>query len=65
MGFWTPDYLRHKLAQLEAAGLSRLILYVDDRRRCAPSEESLGRVVRSRRRIDAAAVLAIMEGTTD
>jgi len=63
VGFWTPDYLRHKLAQLKAAGLSRLILCVDDSRRCARGElESLGTVVRFHRRIDAGAVLAIVEG---
>lgn len=61
VGFWTPQYLEHKLAQLRAAGLSRLILCVDEARCCAPGElEALGKVVRFRRRIDPQAVLALL-----
>ena len=62
IGFWTPDYLHRKLAQLRAAGLSRLILCVDDSRRCAPGElEGLGAIVYYRRRIDPRSVLAVIE----
>jgi predicted nuclease of restriction endonuclease-like RecB superfamily len=62
VGFWTPDYLSKKLAQLRAAGLSRLILCVDDNRSCAAAElESLGSVVRFRKRIDPSAVIALID----
>jgi uncharacterized protein len=62
VGFWTPEYLSKKVAQLRAAGLSRLILCVDESRRCAPGElEALGAVVYFRRRIDPRAVVSIIE----
>jgi predicted nuclease of restriction endonuclease-like RecB superfamily len=64
VGFWTPDYLEKKLARLRAAGLERLILCVDEGRACAEGELPQGaRLVRFHRRIDAAAVLALIEGT--
>jgi hypothetical protein len=59
--YWL-DYLSKKLTQLRAAGLSRLILCVDDNRSCSAAElESLGSVVRFRRRIDPLAVIALIE----
>jgi hypothetical protein len=63
-GFWTPDYLTKKLQHLRAAGLERLVLCIDDRRRCADAELPRdARVVRYRTRIDPAAVLALIRGT--
>jgi hypothetical protein len=62
VGFWTPRYLEKKLAGLRQAGLQRMILCVDADRAC--SEEELPRgaeLVRFRRRIDVAEVLAVME----
>jgi len=62
VGFWTPDYVSRKLAALRAARIPNLVLCIDEERRC--SEEDLPPqtpVVRFRRRIDAAEVLAILE----
>ncbi len=59
MGFWSPDYVTRKLACLAEARLSNLILCIDESRAC--SDGALppdARVVRFRRRIDPAAVLA-------
>jgi predicted nuclease of restriction endonuclease-like RecB superfamily len=63
VGFWTPDYLKKKLESLRAAGLSRLILCIDERRSCddQPLPED-PRVIRYKRRIDPRAVLAVLEG---
>jgi predicted nuclease of restriction endonuclease-like RecB superfamily len=61
-GYWTPEYLRRKLALLEQARIERLILCVDEGRSCADgSLEALGRVVRFQRRLDPRAVLAIVD----
>ena len=62
VGFWTPQYLEKKLAGLRQAGLRRMILCVDADRAC--NEEALPRgaeLVRFRRRIDVAEVLAVMQ----
>jgi predicted nuclease of restriction endonuclease-like RecB superfamily len=62
-GFWTPEYLARKLAQYRAAGLSKLILCIDEARDCADGDVPAdATVVRFRKRVDAAAVLAIVEG---
>lgn len=62
VGYWTSDYLRHKLARLRAAALDRLILCVDEERACDEEELPAGaRLVRFRRRVDARAVLAIVD----
>lgn len=62
-GFWTTDYLRDKLARYRAAGLPNLVLCIDDQHGdvAAAAPEALPpavRLVRFRRRVDAAAVLA-------
>jgi predicted nuclease of restriction endonuclease-like RecB superfamily len=65
VGFWTPDYLENKLRRLRAAGIQRLVICIDERRRC--SEADLPRdacLVRYRSRIDPAAVLAIIDART-
>jgi predicted nuclease of restriction endonuclease-like RecB superfamily len=63
VGFWTPEYLSKKLRLLSRAGLVRLILCIDEDRRCAEGEVPAGaRVVRYRRRVDPLTVRAIVNG---
>ena len=62
VGFWTPDYVARKLALYRGAHLSNLILCIDEDRNCAEADlppEAL--VVWFRRRVDAAAVLRMVE----
>ncbi len=60
--FWSPDYVTRKLAGLRAASIPNLLLCIAEDRNCAESElPSLARVVRYRRRVDAAAVLRAIE----
>jgi predicted nuclease of restriction endonuclease-like RecB superfamily len=64
VGFWTPDYVARKLALYRSARLSNLILCIDEDRNCADADlppEAL--VVRFRRRVDAAAILRVVETT--
>lgn len=64
MGFWTPDYVKRKLALYRSARLSNLILCIDEGRNCAEADLPSGaRVVRYRCRLDAAAVLQLVETT--
>jgi predicted nuclease of restriction endonuclease-like RecB superfamily len=63
-GFWSPDYLRRKLARLREAGRSDLILCIDEDRACGDDElPTAGKIVRFRRRIDPQAVLAAMRAS--
>jgi uncharacterized protein len=65
VGFWTPDYVARKLALYRSARLSNLILCIDEQRNCAEADLPSGaRVVRYRRRVDAAAVLRVIDATT-
>lgn len=58
VGFWTPEYLRTKLAAFRDLALPRLVLCLDATRRCSPGEIPTGAlVVPFERRIDASAVL--------
>jgi len=62
VGFWTAESVREKLAKVSAAGSTRLILCVDEARRC--SEAHLAphpQVLRYKSRVDAAQVLALIE----
>ena len=62
VGFWTADYIEHKLRRLRAANLSRLILCLDADRDCGEHDlPADARVVRFRKRIDPGDVLAILE----
>jgi len=64
VGFWTPDYVKRKLALYRSARLSNLILCIDEGRNCAEEDLPTGvSVVRYRRRLDAAAVLRLIETT--
>jgi predicted nuclease of restriction endonuclease-like RecB superfamily len=56
---WTREYLEKKFAALRKANVANLILCVDAERGCSEGDLPLGaRVVRFKRRIDPAAVLA-------
>jgi uncharacterized protein len=60
-GFWSPDYLRRKLALLRETGLDDLILCIDEARACSDEElPPAARIVRFRKRIDPRAVLEVM-----
>src|SRR5216684_4114282 len=62
VGFWTPEYLARKLASYRAAGLSNLILCIDEERNCAEQELPAGALVlRFRRRVDATAVHRLVD----
>ncbi|MGE5181934.1 MAG: DUF790 family protein [Acidobacteriota bacterium] len=61
VGFWTPEYLAHKLARYRAAALDRVILCIDRKRALADEDVPAGaHVIRYDRRIDPADVLAIV-----
>jgi predicted nuclease of restriction endonuclease-like RecB superfamily len=61
VGFWTPAYVSRKLALYRTARLSNLILCIDEERNCAADEfPPAARVVRFRRRVDPAVVLALV-----
>jgi predicted nuclease of restriction endonuclease-like RecB superfamily len=61
-GFWTTDYIAHKLDRLRAAGLDRLILCLDASRDCGRAAvPEHARVVWFRQRVDPSDVLAIIE----
>lgn len=62
VGFWTPEYLRHKLDTLRQANLARFILCIDAARNCAPADlPRYANVIRYKRRVPAAEVLRIVE----
>jgi predicted nuclease of restriction endonuclease-like RecB superfamily len=64
VGFWTREYLERKLALLRQARLEHFVLCIDEEREPPPGDLPPGaRVVRFRRRIDPAAVLALIEGS--
>jgi len=59
MGFWSADYVTRKLTLLRQAGLTNLILCIDETRVCGDEElPADARIVRFRRRIDPLLVLA-------
>jgi predicted nuclease of restriction endonuclease-like RecB superfamily len=60
VGFYTPEYLRSKLDALRAAAARPLIACIDESLACADGELA-GAVLRYKRRIDAAALIAIAE----
>ena len=63
VGYWTSDYVARKLATLRAARIENLILCLDEARACG--EEDLSgieaKIVRFRRKVDPAAVLALID----
>jgi hypothetical protein len=63
-GFWTPDYLAKKLERVRAAGVTNLILCIDESLNCADTDakmQGLHSVIRYKRRIDANAALKTVE----
>lgn len=60
VGFYTPEYLRSKIASLRAAGQDRMIVCVDESLACAEGDVP-GRVLRFKRRVDARALVAAAE----
>jgi predicted nuclease of restriction endonuclease-like RecB superfamily len=61
VGFWTPDYLERKLSQLATVTDVPLVVCVDETLACDPSRLPLADVVRFRRRLDPAELLAAAE----
>jgi predicted nuclease of restriction endonuclease-like RecB superfamily len=62
VGFWTPDYLREKLARMRAMPHIPLVLCIDRGLNCSVGElPPHARVVWFQRRIDPGAVLAAIE----
>jgi hypothetical protein len=62
VGFFTPEYLRNKLKSYGEAGLTNLILCVDDSLCCLPGElPGHAHVVWFRRHVDADRMLAFIE----
>jgi uncharacterized protein len=62
-GFWTPEYLGRKFEQLRAARIERVILCIDETRSCSDEPPPAHKqILYYRRRIDPAAVLAIIGG---
>jgi hypothetical protein len=67
-GFWTPDYLAKKLERVRAAGVTNLILCIDESLNCAEADAALQDfhpVLRFKRKIDANAVLTAVEAMLD
>jgi hypothetical protein len=63
LGFWTADYVATKLRRLRAAGAPNLILCIDAGRDCGGEDlPSDAAVLWFEKRVDAAAVLAVVEG---
>jgi predicted nuclease of restriction endonuclease-like RecB superfamily len=61
VGFWTPDYVRRKLALYREARVPNLILCIDEARACDEGDLPAGAVItRFRRRVDAVAVRRIL-----
>jgi hypothetical protein len=66
VGFWTPRYLRSKLESLRDARAPSLILCIDESLNCADDAlPESAHIIRYKRRIDPAAVLAMVEAMTD
>lgn len=62
VGFWTPRYLHSKLERLRDADVRNLILCIDDSLNCANDAlPEIAHIIRYKRRIDVAAVLAVVE----
>lgn len=66
VGYWTADYLERKLVALREARIENLILCIDEARGCGEEElPASAKVLRFRRSVDARAVLAILEPSTE
>jgi len=65
VGYYTPAYLQHKLQSLKAAGLSRIVVCVDQSLACADGDVDAAAVLRYTRKINAAELLAAAERVVD
>lgn len=62
VGFWTPKYLEEKLRKLRQAKLDNVILCIDEARACSDATlPAHATIVRYKRHIDVASVLAVLE----
>lgn len=62
VGFWTPDYIRRKIALIREANLPRLILCIEETRNCADQDlASSAKIIRFRKKIEIREVLAVIE----
>lgn len=62
-GFWTAEHVTSRLDRMSRAGVRNLILCLDVRRGCGGEAPADPRVVTYRSRIDAAEVLAVIDGS--
>ena len=62
VGFYTPEYIASKLACFREAKLERFIVCVDESLACDAGAIAASRVLRFRRRVDAAALLRAADG---
>jgi uncharacterized protein len=61
VGFWTPEYLAKKMERLREARIPNLVLCIDEERNVGEGDlPGATKVIRYRRRIDPAAVLAAL-----
>ena len=63
VGFYTPEYLRSKLEALRVAASRPVIVCIDQSLACEEGEVA-GAVIRFKKRVDAAALLAVAEQIT-
>jgi uncharacterized protein len=62
VGYWTPDYLAKKLMLLRIAGLSNLILCIDEKRNCSEQDvQRFSHLVVYRNRIKPEQVLSMID----
>ena len=61
VGYYTPEYLQHKLRTLAAANLRNIVVCVDESLACEDGEIQAGEVLRYTKRVDAPALLAAAE----
>jgi predicted nuclease of restriction endonuclease-like RecB superfamily len=61
VGYYTPEYLESKLRVFREAGLRRIIVCVDEELACGDDQVVAGAVIRYRRRVDAATLIAAAE----
>lgn len=62
VGFWTPEYVTRKVAQLRAAGIERMIVCLDQERSCAEGAlPRAGRVVHYKKSVDPRDIIAIVD----
>jgi len=65
VGYWSPQYIRDKIGKLKKARLTNFIICLDRKNACGRIEDwhSLGaQVIEYSKRVDPAAVLAVVEG---